>query len=83
MIVGYVRVLTAAVAAQDQNLDLQTDELTRVRSEDLPRKSVLWKRTPSINQNDWESSRRGFGNGLEVRPIGMVIKRANKSGRNF
>jgi DNA invertase Pin-like site-specific DNA recombinase len=30
MIIGYARVSTAATAAQDQNLDLQTDELTRL-----------------------------------------------------
>ena len=47
-------------------------------SEDLSRKGVLGKRTPAINQNDWESSRGWFGDGLEVRPIGTVIKRTNK-----
>ena len=30
MIIGYARVSTAAAAAQDQNLDLQTDELTKL-----------------------------------------------------
>lgn len=40
MIIGYVRVLTAAAAAQDQNLDLQTDELTKLGCQKIYQEKV-------------------------------------------
>ena len=40
MIIGYARVSTAAAAAQDQNLDLQTDELTKLGCQKIYQEKV-------------------------------------------
>lgn len=40
MIIGYARVSTAVAAAQDQNLDLQTDELTKLGCQKIYQENV-------------------------------------------
>ena len=40
MIIGYTRVSTAAAAAQDQNLGLQTDELTKLGCQKIYQEKV-------------------------------------------
>ena len=40
MIIGYARVSTAAAAAQDQNLDLQTDEFTKLGCQKIYQEKV-------------------------------------------